>query len=493
MRRFVEADGVRLCVDTVGDPAHPAILLIGGVGSSMDWWAEEFCARLAAGLRYVIRYDHRDTGESTSYPAGKPGYTGRDLAEDTLRVLDGVGVPGAAHLVGISMGGALAMQVALLHPDRVASLTLMSTSAVGPGLPPPTPEVGAYFAAAPDVDWADQGAAVEAIVDFDRLLSAAAYFDEDASRAVAARSVARTADVAASQTNHLAAESGGERRLDERLGEIDAPTLVVHGTADPLFPYPHAEALAAGIPGAALLPLPGVGHQVPPPSSWDAVVPALLKLTSGGWNDQAGRLEETAAAAGTPYSWFDRLYAAGAAGEVAMPWDRGGPNQLLVDWASARPHPGGRAVLVGAGLGADAEYVASLGYQTVAFDVSPTAVSIARSRNPGSTVDYRVADLLSLPGDLVGRFDLVVEIYTVQALPPSLRAAAVAAVAGLVAPGGTLFVISFRTDRDGERSGPPWPLTRAEVGSFTAAGLDEVTVEAQDTARPYWRAEFRRP
>jgi len=97
----------------------------------MDWWEEEFCQRLAAGGRFVIRYDHRDTGRSVSYPAGAPGYTGADLAADVTGVLDALGRR-SAHLAGISMGGALAQQVALAHPGRVDSLVLISTSPAVP-------------------------------------------------------------------------------------------------------------------------------------------------------------------------------------------------------------------------------------------------------------------------------------------------------------------------------------------------------------------------
>ncbi|MGH3163195.1 MAG: alpha/beta fold hydrolase [Streptosporangiaceae bacterium] len=134
--RIVDVHGVDLCVDTAGDAADPAILLIGGMGDSMDWWEDEFCQRLAAGGRFVIRYDHRDTGRSVSYPAGAPGYTGADLAADAAGVLDAFGRR-SAHLAGVSMGGALAQQLALGHPDRVDSLVLMSTQPRGPGRPRP--------------------------------------------------------------------------------------------------------------------------------------------------------------------------------------------------------------------------------------------------------------------------------------------------------------------------------------------------------------------
>jgi pimeloyl-ACP methyl ester carboxylesterase len=124
---IARAQGAELCVQAFGDPSDPAILLIQRAGAAMDWWENEFCRRLADGARFVIRYDHRDTGKSTSYPPGAPGYTGRDLANDALTVLDVVRVT-RAHLVGLSMGGALSQVIALDRPDRVRSLTLIATS-----------------------------------------------------------------------------------------------------------------------------------------------------------------------------------------------------------------------------------------------------------------------------------------------------------------------------------------------------------------------------
>ena len=172
--RIVDVNGVDLCVDTIGDAADPAILLISGMGGSMDWWEEEFCQRLAAGGRFVIRYDHRDTGRSVSYPAGAPGYTGADLAADVVGVLDALGRR-SAHLAGISMGGALAQQVALAHPDRVDSLVLISTSPAvqgAPGrseLPPMSEDLRAYFAAeVPLPDWAERTAVIDYIVGYER-------------------------------------------------------------------------------------------------------------------------------------------------------------------------------------------------------------------------------------------------------------------------------------------------------------------------------------
>jgi pimeloyl-ACP methyl ester carboxylesterase len=279
---MIDANGVRLCVDTTGDAADPAILLIGGMGAAMDWWEEDFCHLLAAGGRFVIRYDHRDTGRSVSYPAGAPGYTGADLAADVTGVLDALGRR-RAHLAGISMGGALAQQVALAHPDRVDSLVLFSTSpavSCGAELPPMSEDLRAYFAAeVPRPDWAERAAVIDYLADYERHLEGAEYFDEPHVRALVARIVDRTTDVAASMTNHALAEEGELAR--GRLDEIAAPTLVIHGTADPLFPYGHGEALARGIPRAELLPLDGVGHQVPPRAWWAPVIAAMLRHTSG--------------------------------------------------------------------------------------------------------------------------------------------------------------------------------------------------------------------
>jgi pimeloyl-ACP methyl ester carboxylesterase len=280
--RIIDVSGIGLCVDTTGDKADPTILLIGGMGASMDWWEEEFCQRLAAGRRFVIRYDHRDTGRSVSYPAGAPGYTGADLAADVVGVLDAFGRR-SAHLAGISMGGALAQRVALAHPDRVDSLVLFSTSPAVPcrsELPPASDDLRAYFAAeVPQPDWAERAAVIDYIVGYERHLETAEYFDEAHVRALVERIVDRTRDMAASVMNHALAEEGEPPR--GRLDEIAAPALVIHGTADPLFPYGHAEALARGIPRAELLPLEGVGHQVPPRAWWPSVIAAMLRHTSG--------------------------------------------------------------------------------------------------------------------------------------------------------------------------------------------------------------------
>ena len=150
MERMIEANGVELCTESFGDPANAPILLVMGVGGSMLWWEEGFCRMLADGGRFVIRYDHRDTGRSVTYDVGSPGYTGADLVADALGVLDAYGLP-AAHVVGVSAGGAFAQLLALDFSDRVLSLVLISTSpAAGGGreLPPPSEEFGRFVSTA---------------------------------------------------------------------------------------------------------------------------------------------------------------------------------------------------------------------------------------------------------------------------------------------------------------------------------------------------------
>jgi SAM-dependent methyltransferase len=207
-------------------------------------------------------------------------------------------------------------------------------------------------------------------------------------------------------------------------------------------------------------------------------------------DDDTRRLAAVSLENGDATGWFEALYAEALDGTAVVPWDRDNPNPMLVEWAAGLAGGGLRAMVVGCGPGRDSEYVASLGFATTAFDVSPTAIETARARHAATTVQYEVADLLALPSSWRGGFDLVVESHNVQALPPSLHGAASAAVASLVAPGGTLLVLAAAGD--GRADGPPWPLTRAEVEAFAVDGLGLVAADEVpgDVAR--WRAVFTR-
>lgn len=213
--------------------------------------------------------------------------------------------------------------------------------------------------------------------------------------------------------------------------------------------------------------------------------------------EYADRLAAESIADDDPTGWFERLYADAAGGDAVVPWDRGRPTPHLVEWAEATDLLGNgrRALVVGAGLGDNAEYIARHGFATVAFDVSPTAVQLARQRFPDSIVEYRVADLLDPPAEWRDAFDLVVEVATIQALPYDVRGAAIVHVGQMVAPGGRLVVIAYGTAGAPDPDGPPWPLTREEVDAFATGDLRPARVEEihDETNRILrWRAEFTR-
>jgi SAM-dependent methyltransferase len=208
-------------------------------------------------------------------------------------------------------------------------------------------------------------------------------------------------------------------------------------------------------------------------------------------DEYSRRIAAESLAADDPTGWFERLYTEASGGNAVVPWDRGTPNRFLLPWAAEKGLSGdGRtAVVVGCGLGADAEFLAGLGFATTAFDIAPTAVREAAARHPESSVRYVAADLLDLPADW--SFDLVLESLTVQSMPLSLRDKAIAGVRSLVAPGGTLLVIAAGREDGDPLDGPPWPLSRAELEAF---GLSPVRIEEirePDALR--WRAEFTRP
>jgi pimeloyl-ACP methyl ester carboxylesterase len=199
--RMIETNGVQLCTEPFGDPADPPILLVMGVGASMLWWEEGFCGLLAAGGRFVIRYDHRDTGRSGTSEPGRPEYTSADLVADAVGVLDAYGLA-AAHVVGVSAGGALAQLLALRFPDDVLSLVLISTSPATPGarsLPSPTERFNDFLGAA-EVEWSDAGSVIEYLVGYERMLAGGERsFDEAAWRELVGRDVERARDIAASR------------------------------------------------------------------------------------------------------------------------------------------------------------------------------------------------------------------------------------------------------------------------------------------------------
>ena len=278
--RLISVNGVELCTESFGDPADPPLVLVMGLGGSMLWWEEGFCRSLAGYGRFVIRYDHRDTGRSTTYEPGRPGYTGGDLLADVVGVLDAYRLD-VADLVGVSAGGAFVQLIALDFPSRVRSLVLISTSPATPGdrnLPPPTAAFGQFVRSA-TVDWSDADSVIDYLVAYARVLAGEERrFEEAEVRDLVRRDVERARDFAALQNHDLLEDEDKPRRP---LSSLQAPTLVIHGTADPMFPLAHGQALASEIPGARLLRLEGAGHGVER-ADWNAIAEAVATHTAAG-------------------------------------------------------------------------------------------------------------------------------------------------------------------------------------------------------------------
>lgn len=284
----VTVAGATLAVQTFGDQGCPALLLIAGAAAPMVSWPVDFCTALAGAGRFVVRYDHRDTGQSMSYPRGAPPYDIATLAADATGVLDVLGVS-RAHLAGMSLGGQLAQLVALGQPDRVASLTLVASSPAplgraGTDLPRPALSTLCDFDDVEPPDWADAASVVDHLLALARVRAGGGSFDESGARGLAAATVAHSRDVATAMTNHGLLDHGQPWRA--RLAGLAVPTLVVHGDSDPLFPPAHGRALRDEIPGARLLVLPRTGHD----------------LTGAGWNMLLEAIRQHTGAAATAES-----------------------------------------------------------------------------------------------------------------------------------------------------------------------------------------------
>ncbi|TPI13424.1 alpha/beta hydrolase [Mesorhizobium sp. B4-1-3] len=259
--------------ETFGSSKDLAILLIMGAMASMLWWPEAFCRQLAARGRFVIRYDNRDTGLSTKYPPGAPTYTFEDMVDDAARVLDEHGVA-KAHVLGMSMGGMIAQSVALKYPERVSALTVISSSPLGvdtSGLPGPTEAYKEHSAQGGDIDWSNRGQVLDFMVRDARAIASMLHpFDEERTRAMIEADYDRSGGLA-SATNHFLIKGGGPQRT---VRDLRAPLLVIHGTADPLFPVEHGEALAKAVPGARLVKVEGGGHELHR-NDWLQIVEAI--------------------------------------------------------------------------------------------------------------------------------------------------------------------------------------------------------------------------
>lgn len=270
---YVDTNGVRLWYEKLGPPDGPPVLLIMGGGASALWWPPGLIQGLVDAGCQVIQFDNRDVGLSTHIDWATAPYSIDDMANDAVGVLDEARVD-AAHVVGFSVGGMVSQVVALRHPDRVRSLTLISTTP-GPDARLSSGDGSVFAGLDRPVETEKDMAELE--VDFCRAVAGSRFeFDQQYYRAIA------TADLRRG-TNAAPGMPSASSRIDD-LARIDVPTLVVHGTEDPIYPYDHGTTLAHGIPDTTLVTWPGVGHELPPPLVADLThqIGAHVNATAAG-------------------------------------------------------------------------------------------------------------------------------------------------------------------------------------------------------------------
>lgn len=288
--RFVEANGIELAYDSFGNASAPALLLIMGLGTQMIAWDEEFCERLAARGYHVIRFDNRDIGLSTKFPEAKvpslsgllmrnlaglqvkPGsvpYMLGDMAADTLGLLDALNIS-SAHVVGASMGGAIAQELALRHPGRVRTLTSIMSTSGARGLPGPSREALSLLLQASPTDFDGYVARHQQAMKLLRGTSTPEEAEQDAQRAL--RAFNRSVNPAGYRRQLAAIIASGSRK--PRLAKMQTPTLVIHGDADPLIPLECGLDVARTVPGARMLTVKGMGHALPP-RDWPPIIDAI--------------------------------------------------------------------------------------------------------------------------------------------------------------------------------------------------------------------------
>lgn len=276
--KIVNTPTAELYTESFGNSQDPCILLIMGAMASMIWWDEAFCRHLAAGGRFIIRYDNRDVGRSTCYEPGIPPYTVMDMADDALEILNAYGVK-KAHIAGMSLGGMLAQILAIRNPERVLTLTVIASSPWddSPELPGIDKKILDFHGSAGELDWTDSEAVLQYLVAGWRILGGTRHPFDGESAVLLARTEMGRARNLLSMFNHAAL--GGGEALYGQTNRIQAPVLIIHGTEDPVLPYPHALKLHRVIEGSRLLPLEGAGHELHS-ADWDIVIPAILDHTA---------------------------------------------------------------------------------------------------------------------------------------------------------------------------------------------------------------------
>jgi len=283
----VKAGIVELEYEQFGDPHDPALILVMGLGAQLIDWPEEFCRRLADRGFRVIRYDNRDAGLSTalddlpvpelgSVVAGlaAPPYTLSDLAGDTVGLLDELGIQ-RAHVVGASMGGMIVQTLAIEHPERLLSVTSIMSTTGNPAVGQASPEAITALTTTPPAERAE---AIEYMVRLLRLIGSAEVSDAEL-RARATAGIDRARQPAGVARQMAAIVAAPDRT--EALGAVRTPTVVVHGEVDVLLDVSGGRATAEAIPGAELVTVPVMAHDLPP-SAWDTIIDAIARTAARG-------------------------------------------------------------------------------------------------------------------------------------------------------------------------------------------------------------------
>ena len=283
------ANGIEIVYDTFGDPSAAPMLLVMGLGAQLIAWDEQFCEKLAACGYWVIRFDNRDVGLSTRFDeVGVPDvpamfqsqmqgealaspYLLKDMANDAVGLLDSIGVQ-SAHVVGVSMGGMIVQEMAIRHPQRIRTMTSIMSSSGNPVLLQPKPEAIGVLMKPPA---ANREAHIESSVEASKILGGPAFaFDEDRVREKAGQAYDRGLSPDGTTRQLAAIFASGSRK--ETLKSVKVPTLVIHGEIDPLIPVEGGIDTAQAVPGAQLLIIEGMGHDLPP-AIWPQVIEAITK------------------------------------------------------------------------------------------------------------------------------------------------------------------------------------------------------------------------
>jgi len=288
----IKANGITIEYDTFGDRAGRPLLLIIGLGLQLTRWEEEFCRELADRGHFVIRFDNRDVGLSTHFDqAGLPRlqevmaaaargervqapYTLDDMADDAVGLLDGLGLQ-QAHVCGVSMGGAIAQTMAIRHPARLLSLISIMSGTGDPAEPRARPEaMAALLAPAP----VEREANIEHTIKMQRIIGSPGFpLNEQDARERVARAYGRAFDPAGVARQMTAVLAHGDRKPG--LSSVRVPTLVIHGSSDPLVPVEAGYDTAEAVPGAEILVIEGMGHELPK-GAWPRIIEAVSAFTA---------------------------------------------------------------------------------------------------------------------------------------------------------------------------------------------------------------------